>query len=155
MLGGVSDFATKIAKETTESDDENKKDDAASGDFDNCSLGDVARGLFYRAVGFGDLIQVFKAIHKHIITYWFACFKATNNFSGHVRAGLSLQAACSLYPAPVVRRRASSAGVVSEEVELALLLRVEACGTESEGAVALGRGQDAVVYGVAGEGDLA
>ena len=120
---GVSDFATKIAKETTESDDENKKDDAASGDFDNCSLGDVARGLFYRAVGFGDLIQVFKAIHKHIITYWFACFKATNNFSGHVRAGLSLQAACSLYPAPVVRRRASSAGVVSEEVELALLLR--------------------------------
>jgi hypothetical protein len=29
------------------------------------------------------LIQVFKAIHKHIITYWFACFKATDNFSGH------------------------------------------------------------------------
>lgn len=102
LLSGVSNFATEIAKETTESDDEDKKDDAASGDFDNCSLGDVAGGLFYRAVGFGDLIQVFKAIHKHIITYWFACFKATDNFSGHVRAGLSLRAACSLHPAPVV-----------------------------------------------------
>lgn len=69
MLGGVSDFAAKIAKEATESDDKDEKDDAASGDFDNCSLGDVAGGLFYRAVGFGDLIQVFKAIHKDIIAY--------------------------------------------------------------------------------------
>ena len=68
LFSGVPNFATKIAKEATESDNEDKKDDAASGDFDNCSLGDVTGGLFYRAVGFGDLIQVFKAIHKHIIT---------------------------------------------------------------------------------------
>lgn len=69
LFSRIADLAAEIAEEATESDNKHKKDDAAGSDLDDCSLGSFAARFLHWAVRFGDLVEVFKTIHKSIVPY--------------------------------------------------------------------------------------